>query len=224
MATFCVFCKSEDDVQGVLPELSDSEEPAALNMCAGCRGVSGRCREEPLFWDCGGMTYVDAPPQPDGSTAVVLDLHNVVDTFLDGGDYEAEIVGLINALDKVTSVYLLSYVGAGTSTRLRADEMIRGLMAKCPKLRGYLSFVRSGKAGPSTKGGFIALLGKCRVVFLDDSKSHLKSAAAVGAECYKIAKAPKNCPNPAVDYAAVGRASVRDAIKKAVLPDLPLAQ
>jgi len=177
----CEFCKSGENVQ----------EQERWTVCQNCKQVSKKCRKgsglyyqiaDPVAGVGAAGVYVTGDQLPDvaksmGRRALVFDFHNVADRFR-----PEEFADLVAPFVGSYSLYVLSYVGSTTPTRVEADADIRAMMALVPELRGWLCFRRSEAVEPGNKGGFIRALGATSVCFFDDSEDHVKSGKAAGAD------------------------------------------
>ena len=156
--------------------------------CHACRSVSKKCKKgSGLYYNVVSHEYESEISMVSGN-AVVFDLHNVVDRF-----EPKEFVDQIASAYLLANytVYVLSYVGSTTGTRLGAQEFMEEIRQHCEDISCYLCFRRDEKATPGSKGGFIAQLNAESVVFFDDGEDHVKSATAAGAKATLINKDSK---------------------------------
>ena len=180
----CEFCKSGVDVT----------EGERWTICRLCKQVSKKCKKGSGQYyriadgaaDAG--TYLSGDELADagaavGRKALVFDYHNVVDRFT-----PEEFAELTKPFVASHALFVLSYVGSTTWTRVEADADIRARMVLVPGLQGYLCFRRSKTVEPGNKGGFIRALGAANVWFFDDSPDHVESGKAAGADCLLVSK------------------------------------
>jgi hypothetical protein len=177
----CDFCPCDEKVN----------DNGRFKACHQCRSVSKKCKKntgtyynvKSCHYDHGDTIRPRTEGDKDGR-AVVFDLHNVADAFT-----IPEFVNLVSPLiDQYEWVGILSFVGSTTQTRKDADGYIKLLMARCPKLKGYLCFRRNETAFPGTKGGFITCLNAAEVHFFDDGEDHIVSAEAAGVTATLISR------------------------------------
>ena len=137
----CEFCKS-----GVGVSVGER-----WTICRLCKQVSKKCGKGSGQYyriadgakDAG--TYLSGDELADvgaavGRKALVFDFHNVVDRFT-----PEEFAEMIKPFADNHALFVLSYVGSTTRTRVEADADIRARMVLVPGLQGYLCFRRSDK-------------------------------------------------------------------------------
>lgn len=171
----CTFCGSNEKVVPC----------KQWEACHACRGVSKKCKKgSGVYYNVVSHEYQSEVPMVSGNAAV-FDLHNVVDRY-----EPKEFVDRIASKYLVANytVYVLSYVGSTTNTRLEAQEYMEEIQQHCEHINCYLCFHRDDKATPGSKGGFITQLNAESVVFFDDGDDHVRSAEAAGAKAILIDK------------------------------------
>lgn len=156
----CRFCPSRKDVN-------------EKEICVHCRRVSKACKKGTgIYYNVKTKTYVQGDELNEPNPCIIFDLHGVADLFT-----LQEFIQLVQPLQ--SKVYLLSYVGSTTNTRLGACQWMEDLIKLAPHVNAFLCFARKDSPAPGNKGGFIQSLGSPDVTFLDDGKDHIEAAKNV---------------------------------------------
>lgn len=143
-------------------------------ICDQCRRLSKTCRKGTgIFYNVKTKSYVDGDSLIESSPCIIFDLHGVADLFT-VDEFSNLIKPILNR-----KVYILSYVGSTTNTRLEACEWLEKLLQISPNVKPYLCFYRKNVMATGNKGGFISMLSCPNVIFLDDSEDHFMSAASL---------------------------------------------
>lgn len=168
----CLYCKNWEQPK---------KEQSISEKCTPCKQVSKKCKKG------SGLYYQIALKQKEGGVylsgdelaettlssnkeCIVFDYHNVTDLFT-----PEEFVQLVKPFIDNYKIFILSYVGSTSKTRIEADEDIRKIMISLPKLQGFLCFRRGDTSQPGNKGGFIKSLKSKNTTFFDDSEDHISA-------------------------------------------------